>query len=64
MKVQKSDDIRTPRQLILIGKITKLSNNKRAMVVKYKSKLDIMTLDEIASAIYQRRAKCYVEFID
>ena len=64
MKVQKNNDIRTPRQLILMGRGTKLNNNQRAIVVKYKDKIDIITLDEFASALYKKKVKCHIEFLE
>jgi len=55
----KDYEIRTPRQGAMVG--TKaIVGDKPVAVVKQGKKVDILTLDEFASALYGQEVKCVV----
>ena len=55
----KDYEIRTPRQGAMVG--TKaMVGDKPVAVVKQGKKVDILTLDEFASALYGQEVRCVV----
>lgn len=52
-------EIRTPRQGAMIGTIGKIGEEPVA-VIKQGKRVDTLSLDEFASALYGQRVKCIV----
>ena len=59
MRQVKENEIRTPRQGAMVG--TKaMVGDKPVAVVKQGKKIDTLTLDEFATALYGQDVKCVI----